>query len=213
MVRFKIISLLCGKLHPVQIPIYKKSAAFITQHKLQPIVDVLIFVIIIVFFHKLWWDWGLKDLLLNYFSFAELEQFMAHQVFLPSAWFVEHIIGYDIKTLNNTLYFPNNGYIAVNGSCSGLKQFYQWMFLMVLFPGPWKQKLWYIPLGLIVIHLTNIFRIIALSVIVMEWPQYWTFSHDWILRPFFYVVIFVMWVIWEEKFRHKKVKHVANKSA
>ena len=176
-------------------------------------VDVLIFVIIIVFFHKLWWDWGLKDLLLNYFSFAELEQFMAHQVFLPSAWFVEHIIGYDIKTLNNTLYFPNNGYVAVNGSCSGLKQFYQWIFLMVLFPGPWKQKLWYIPLGLLVIHLTNIFRIIALSVIVMEWPQYWTFSHDWILRPFFYVVIFVMWVIWEEKFRHKKIKQVANKSA
>jgi exosortase/archaeosortase family protein len=77
---------------------------------------------------------------------------------------------------------------------------------MVLFPGPWKKKLWYIPIGLIVIHLTNIFRIIALSVIVMEWPQYWTFSHDWILRPFFYVVIFIMWVIWVEKFRTKPKK-------
>jgi exosortase/archaeosortase family protein len=190
----------------VEIPVLKKSVDFIEKHKLQPLVDVFIFMVIIIFFHKLWWDWGLKDLLLNYFSFAKLEEVMARQVFLPSSWFVEHVIGYDIKTLNTTLYFPNNGYIEVNGSCSGLKQFYQWIFLMVLFPGPWKKKLWYIPIGLIVIHLTNIFRIIALSVIVMEWPQYWTFSHDWILRPFFYVVIFIMWVIWVEKFRTKPKK-------
>jgi len=168
--------------------------------------------IIIVFFHKLWWTWGLKNLLLNYFSFTELEQVMAHQVFLPSAWFVEHIIGYDIKTLNNTLYFPNNGYIAVEGSCSGLKQFYQWIFLMLLFPGPWKQKLWYIPMGFLVIHLTNIFRIIVLSVVVMNWPQHWDFIHEWIMRPFFYVVIFVMWVIWIEKFRYPKKKQTISKS-
>lgn len=198
-----IISFLCVKLFTVQSQYYKKAVLYINKHKLQPLVDVLIFMIIIVFFHKLWWTWGLKDLLLNYLQFAELEQFMALHVFYPSSWFVEHIIGYDIKTLKTTLYFPNNGYITVNGSCSGLKQFYQWIFLMILFPGPWKSKLWFIPLGIIIIHLTNIFRIIALSVIVMEWPQYWDFSHDWILRPFFYVVIFVMWVIWVEKFRHK----------
>jgi len=183
---------------------YKQANAFIEKNKLRPIVDVLIFMVIIVFFHKLWWDWGFKNFLLNHMRFAELEQFMAYQVFLPSAWFVKHIIGYDINTLNTTLYFPNNGYIAVNGSCSGLKQFYPWIFLMVLFPGPWKKKLWYIPLGLLVIHLTNIFRIIVLSVILMKWPEYWNVSHDWILRPFFYVVIFVLWVIWVEKIKPKK---------
>jgi exosortase/archaeosortase family protein len=183
---------------------YKQVNAFIEKNKLRPIVDVLIFMVIIVFFHKLWWDWGFKNFLLNHMRFAELEQFMAYQVFLPSSWFVKHIIGYDINTLNTTLYFPNNGYIAVNGSCSGLKQFYQWIFLMVLFPGPWKKKLWYIPLGLLVIHLTNIFRIIVLSVILMNWPEYWNVSHDWILRPFFYVVIFVLWVIWVEKIKPKK---------
>ena len=185
---------------------YNNVNTFIDKHKLRPIVDVLIFMVIIVFFHKLWWDWGLKNILLTYFSFAELEQFMAYQVFVPSAWFDKHILGYDINTLNTTIYFPDNGYITINGSCSGLKQFYQWIFLMILFPGPWKKKLWFIPLGLLVIHLVNIMRIIILSVILMNWPDQWHFSHDWILRPFFYVVIFVMWVVWEEKFRLKKVK-------
>lgn len=190
----------------------KTISGFIEKHKLRPIVDVLIFMVIIVFFHFLWWDWGFKNLLLEYFSFAELEQFMAYQVFLPSSWIVEHIIGYDINTLKTTLYFPNNGYIAVNGSCSGLKQFYQWIFLMVLFPGPWKKKLWFIPLGLLVIHLTNIFRIVVLSIILMNWPDYWQASHDWLLRPFFYVVIFALWMVWEEKFRNKKVKKRESKT-
>ena len=147
---------------------YQKFNAFIEKHKLRPIVDVLIFMVIIVFFHKFWWDWGFKEFLLNYLAFGELEQFMAYQVFWPSALIDKHILGYDINTLNTTIYFPNNGYITVNGSCSGLKQFYQWIFLMVLFPGPWRQKLWYIPLGLIIIHLVNIMRIVILSVVLMN---------------------------------------------
>jgi exosortase/archaeosortase family protein len=176
---------------------------FIDQHKLRPIVDVALFAVIIVFFHKFWWDWGFKSFLINYTGFSELEQFMAYQVFLPSAWIDLNILGYDVTTRDTTILFPNNGYITVNGSCSGLKQFYQWIFLMLLFPGPWKQKLWYIPMGLVVIHLVNIFRIVALSIILMNWPDYWTFSHDWILRPFFYVVIFVMWVVWVEKIKNR----------
>lgn len=200
----RIISLLCSKIILVLKTYYKRISDFIVKHKLGPIVDVLIFMLIIVFFHFLWWDLGLKKFLLEYTAFGELESFMAYQVFLPSSWIDQHILGYDIKTLNTTIYFSNNGYINVNGSCSGLKQFYQWIFLMILFPGPWKKKLWFIPLGLLIIHFTNILRIVILSIILMNWPDYWTISHDWILRPFFYVVIFGMWVVWEEKFRLKK---------
>ncbi|NOX85503.1 MAG: exosortase/archaeosortase family protein [Chlorobi bacterium] len=191
---------------PVIKTYYSQARSFIDKYKLQPLLDVIIFMVIIVFFHFLWWNFGLKKLMLEYLSFSNLEQYMAHQVAVPSAWFVKHIIGYDIKTLETTLYFPNNGYIAVEGSCSGLKQFYQWIVLMLLFPGPWKHKLWYIPMGLIVIHLTNIFRIIVLSVVVMHWPQQWDFIHLWIMRPFFYVIIFIMWMFWEEKFRLPKKK-------
>ena len=205
---------LCVKLFFVLISTYRKLNNFIDDHKLRPIADVVVFMIIIVFFHKLWWDWGLKSFLLTYLSFAELEQFMARQVFLPSAWITQHIIGYDINTLDTTLHFPGVGYIEVNGSCSGLKQFYQWIFLMVLFPGPWKQKLWYIPLGIIVIHIVNILRIVILSIVLMNWPDQWHFTHDWILRPFFYVVIFFLWVFWVEKFRNKQLqKRAKAKSA
>lgn len=173
-------------------------------------VDVALFCIIIIFFHFLWWDFGLKSFLYNFASFEKMEQFLATQVFLASSWFDLHILGYKIKTIDTTIYFPDiNGYITVNGSCSGLKQFYQWIVLMLLFPGPWKHKLWYIPFGILIIHLNNILRIIILSVIVVNWPGYWDFAHDWILRPFFYVIIFALWVYWVEKIRPKYKKRPA----
>ena len=188
---------------------FQKYKDFVKKYRLESLVDVAVFAIIIYAFHWLWWTGGLKGFLLEYTGFHELELFMANQVFMPSAWFVKHVIGYELNTYETTLYFlPDKGYIEVNGSCSGLKQFYQWLFLMILFPGPWKKKLWYIPLGMLVIHLENIFRIIILSVILIHWPDQWHFLHDWVLRPFFYVVIFLMWVLWVEKVRGRKVHKV-----
>jgi len=83
---------------------------------------------------------------------------------------------------------------------------------MLLYPGPWKHKLWFIPVGVFIVHLTNLFRIIGLSVVLINYSDYWKFSHDNLFRPFFYVVIFIMWVIWVEYF-YKKKKHPSKKSA
>ncbi len=185
-------------------PYYPFIKLFIQKHKLQPAIDVLFFAIIIYFFHWLWWSGGLKHFLEEFAFFSETEQFLAHQVFLPAAWLVENLLHY--PAVDNTLYFARNSYVAVEGACSGLKQFYEWTVLMILFPGPWRKKLWYIPLGLIVIHINNIIRIVILSVVVIHWPQHWDFIHMWILRPFFYVVIFALWVVWVERLKVKKRK-------
>jgi exosortase/archaeosortase family protein len=108
-------------------------------------------------------------------------------------------------------FLANNGYVAVNESCSGLKIFLQFTVLMILFPGPWKHKLWYIPAGLIILHLTNIFRIVGLAQVTISLPQYWDFSHDYFFRPLFYVVIFTLWVIWVEYFYTKKEPEIVIK--
>jgi exosortase/archaeosortase family protein len=187
-------------------PFYFRIKLFVQKHKLQPLVDVLLFAIIIYFFHWLWWNGGLKHFLKAFASFQETEEFLAHQVFLPAAWIVKHLLHYPITTGHNTLFLSEHTYVAVEGACSGLKQFYQWTVLMILFPGPWKKKLWYIPLGLVIIHLDNILRIVILSVVAVHWPAHWDFIHMWILRPFFYVVIFALWVIWVEKIRPGKKK-------
>jgi exosortase/archaeosortase family protein len=100
---------------------------------------------------------------------------------------------------NQTMNFGKYGFIHINESCSGLKPILQFILLMILYPGPWKKKLWFIPMGVVIVHLTNLFRIIGLSVVIVTEPQYWHFSHDNLFRPFFYVIIFLLWVWWVEK--------------
>lgn len=125
-------------------------------------------------------------------------------VYNISLWFNVKVLRLNIVSEPiNTMWFNNGGYITINSSCSGLKQFYQVIVLFLLFPGPWKHKLWFIPFGIFVMFLTNIFRIVSLSLILLWQPKYWDFSHDWILRPFFYVVLFGLWIIWVEKFVRK----------
>lgn len=182
---------------------FKKTDEFIRKHKLQALVDVALFTLITVVFHELWWTFY------NWINSADFisgsADWLALQVFNASLWINRNILGLSIVTSEpNTMWFHNNCYIGVDEGCSGLKQFYQIAVLFILFPGPWKQKLWYIPLGFVVMFFTNVFRIVVLSLVVIWKPEYWTFTHDWILRPFFYVVIFILWVVWVEKFRRRK---------
>ncbi len=166
------------------------------------VVDVALFAIITVFFHRLWWDFA--RIIKGFAAVNVTADWLAEQVYHVSLWINRAILGLHITTEHpNTMWFSNGGFVRVDESCSGLKQFYQIVVLFVLFPGPWKHKLWYIPMSIIIMHFVNIMRIVALSIMVLWKPEYWDFTHDWILRPGFYVVIFGLWVVWVEKFRKK----------
>ena len=168
-------------------------------HRNAFILDVVLFMLITYLFHRLWWmfasDIKSLDVVIN------TANWLASVVFETSFWIIHHT--YDPGSWQeavNTIRFSNQGYIAVNESCSGLKQFYQILVLFLIFPGPWKHKAWFIPLSMVIMHLTNVFRIVALGMVTLWWPEQWQFAHDWILRPFFYVVLFLLWVWWVEKY-------------
>ena len=178
-----------------------------------PFVDIFLFCAITYGFHELWW--ALAPIFKSWQFLQDAGNFMATQVFHSSVWILHNIIGWNFSIQDpNTFIFlhPALGIshpvsLEVNESCSGLKQFFQIFILFLLFPGPWKHKLWYIPASILIMHTVNIFRILILSVILVYHPDYWTFSHDWILRPFFYVIIFMEWLIWLKYFRNRTIPH------
>lgn len=186
-----------------------KILHFIRRYRLDVFRDVALFIIITLVIHYSFRFWANS---LDYLPVKEeiyaLEDWMAEIVYYPSAWFVKNVLRIDITAVDQTktMYFANNGYIAVNRSCSGFKQILQFVLLMLLFPGSWKRKLWFIPLGVIAVYFTNLFRIIGLSVVIIVLPEYWDFSHDYLFRPFFYVVIFMLWVWWVEKLANPKTE-------
>ena len=183
---------------------YTNFKDFVKKNKLEPMVDVAIFITITLLIHFSYRFWvtqayyPISDLMNN------LHDFLSERVFIESSWFIQHVLGMDITTVERTMYWPNNGYIAITYGCSGVKQILQFALLMVVFPGPWKKKLWYIPMGMFIVHLTNLFRIIGLAEVLVILPDYWKFSHDYIFRPIFYVVIFSLWVYWVEKIKSKQ---------
>ena len=173
----------------------------------QPVLNIIWFSVIVLGFHYLFrvtdhiilrWDWVIAT-----------NEWLMQILFDTSVWIDRRILGlHFIIQEPRTMIYPGYGYIAITTGCSGLKQFYQVFFLFLLYPGPWRHKLWYIPVVILAMHLTNIFRIVSLSIILVWQPDYWQFSHDWILRPLFYLVLFVFWVIWVEKFESKNKKYV-----
>ena len=176
---------------------------FIKNNKLYVLKDVIIFVIITLTIHFAYRYWA------NSTHYAPIENQMtiAHNsmssiVFKQSVWLIDHVLKIPITTNNEQfIFFQNNGFLAINAGCSGLKPILQYILLMLIFPGPWKHKAWFIPMGIVIVHLTNLFRITGLAVVTITVPEYWDFAHDNLFRPFFYVVIFLLWVWWVEKFR------------
>ncbi|GAB4319021.1 MAG: hypothetical protein Kow00127_11150 [Bacteroidales bacterium] len=189
-----------------------KCPAFINnlirKYHLEGFRDVAMFMGILILFHFLWKIF-VVDILSVDFIYRSAN-WLAGVVYHWSEFIVRitgiPVVPFDEMEVAGRLHYnvffhaPNTGYVYVNLSCSGLKQFYQWFFLMILYPGPWKHKAWFIPFGLLIIHLVNVMRIIGMILVTIHLSEYWDFMHDYVMRPFFYVVMFLLWVWWNEKF-------------
>ncbi len=89
--------------------------------------------------------------------------------------------------------------ILVGDECNGFKLFSIFSIFIIAFPGNWKTKLWYIPLGLVLIHLANIIRVMALVLINSYYPKYLDFNHLYTFTIFVYSIIFFLWYYWAKK--------------
>jgi exosortase/archaeosortase family protein len=134
---------------------------------------------------------------------SDMQQFLTGVVYHQTAWVVKHILCLPVDLYGFTIYFESGSWITVNKSCAGDKQILQFALLILIYPGVWKHKLWYIPLGMVIIHFTNILRIALLAVVSAYRPEYWDVAHNVVLRGMFYVVILVLWIVWMERVNKK----------
>lgn len=173
-------------------------------------IDVGLFILLIFSFHFLYLGWQAT----NYFPIAgliaRLFDSASELLFNQSCWVLEHIFNIDIITKDHIIGLMNKhdtySFINVAPECTSLKQWLHWLFLMLLFPGPWKHKLWYIPMGLVVIEFINVVRVVGISLCMIPFPNHFAFFHNYFFKTLFYLFIFIMWVVWVEKFLHKKEK-------
>ncbi len=184
--------------------------AALDKPALRPLVNVAIFAVLLMSFHYFFLWWSRYDLYPFARQVDRLFVFASDILFRQSAWLLKHVFHLNHTTEGQTIWvLAQNGqwgYVGVSPGCTSLKQWLHFIFIMLLFPGPRKHKLWFIPAGIIVIHFINIVRIVGLALTLKPWPQYFDFFHDYIFKTFFYFMIFVMWVIWVEFFTAPSTK-------
>ncbi|NDV79043.1 exosortase/archaeosortase family protein [Dysgonomonas sp. 511] len=138
-------------------------------------------------------------------------------------------------TNGSTLHFEGSVYINIIWTCTGIKQVLMFSFIIACYFGPTKKKYWYIPLSALILIIINILRLVLIFIIIKEpfpewfipfnewyngclWDNtpstYWQFYSDWfnlfhrdIFKWIYYDgIIFILWLIWEEKIRKPERK-------
>ena len=89
----------------------------------------------------------------------------------------------------------------IGDPCNGLVLFALFIGFVVAFPGPWKKKLWFIPLGMLAIHLLNVIRIMSLALIVFYFPDpaVLDFNHTYTFTILVYAFVLWLWYLWASK--------------
>lgn len=174
---------------------------------------ILYFAVILIIAHFLW-----KFLITGDESNVSVT-LLGFDISLPFRFMVWHIsivcnkiinfLGFDsILRFGNNIWFPEvQKGIRIVWGCTAIKQAYIFICIIAFYRGAWKQKLWYIPAGIVVIYLFNIFRICTIAIVTKFHPEWFYFVHEILLKLIFYFVIFLLWVLWEEKFVRKNAKN------
>lgn len=109
----------------------------------------------------------------------------------------------------NIFEFGNGQNMEIVWSCTGPKQAFIFSCIMMTSRGPWKHKYWYIPAGWLLIHIINVIRISLVGIVINHNPAAFSVMHDYFFKYIFYLIIFLVWVMWEEYFFKKALKKKA----
>jgi exosortase family protein XrtF len=86
--------------------------------------------------------------------------------------------------------------LAVFEGCNGLNTMIIFVAFLLAFGPISKPLLWFIPLGILIIHFANLCRITLLFLVSEYFPNAMYFTHKYFFTAILYVVIFSLWVWW-----------------
>jgi len=102
--------------------------------------------------------------------------------------------------------------IVIVVACTGVKQVSIFVLIM-LFYRCWSRKkyqwhkIWYIPMGALVLTIYNIIRIASTVMLTKGHIDRFDSLHDGIFRYIYYIILFLLWVLWEERFALRNEKN------
>ncbi|HEY8935030.1 MAG TPA: exosortase family protein XrtF [Cyclobacteriaceae bacterium] len=114
---------------------------------------------------------------------------------------VLNAFGEDTKAIDSdygpTVWLKRGNKIILNvfEGCNGINVMIVFVAFIVAFGGKTKAILWFVPLGLITIHLFNIIRIALLYVVAQHYQSYFYYVHKYIFTGILYLIVFALWIL------------------
>ena len=93
--------------------------------------------------------------------------------------------------------------VKVGIGCNGLELFALFTGFILIFDGSWKHKIWFIPLGILLIHTLNVVRILSLIFSGTVSKKLLEFNHKYTFTIIMYIITFIGWMIWVKYFASK----------
>lgn len=91
--------------------------------------------------------------------------------------------------------------VWIGEPCNGLKLFGLFSIFIAAYPSnKWIHKLWFIPAGILLIHIVNVLRVIGLILVFEHNPNWLDFNHDYTFTIIVYAFIFFLWWIFIKYF-------------
>jgi exosortase family protein XrtF len=103
-----------------------------------------------------------------------------------------------------TVCYADKCLVGVGRPCNGLELFVLFAGFIIAFPGNSRNKLWFIPAGILLIHFVNVLRVAALAVIQLNWHSWLEFNHKYTFTVLVYMLIFCLWMLWMNRFSKTK---------
>ena len=133
-----------------------------------------------------------------------IDEYLIHSMVLVSEWVLRGL-GFALYEISSAdfrwqLGIANSvSLLEIGASCDGLVLFALFAAFVIAFPGPWRKKLWFIPLGVLAIHVANLIRVISLAILNFYWPEALSFNHDYTWTVLIYGFIFWLWYLWTNR--------------
>lgn len=95
----------------------------------------------------------------------------------------------------------NNNYVSrVIEGCNSVSIIILFLAFIIAFSGTIKTTVFFGIIGSLLIYIVNIFRIAVLSIGILEYPKYQEILHSLVFPAIIYGLVFLLWVIWVNKF-------------
>jgi exosortase family protein XrtF len=86
--------------------------------------------------------------------------------------------------------------ISIDTPCNGIPMMFLYAAFILVYPGSWRRKTWFVLGGLVFLHILNLCRIIGLSYLSYYAPGLFEFNHKFLFQIVVYSVTISIWLFY-----------------